>query len=400
MFIRRAAVYFSLILSVIVTLLIVEDYLPPHIKMKIDTNLSLCKFKLLNLYDKFYHKEKEYEISVKLAKKELKDTHISRLIDYLPIQGDEFINYHENEYVENDEEICLINDSKATIQFTIKEKNKPLKKKIFKEKNESNISKNKFFNKYMDLKVNGVDKYRTPQMERKMDGNKEYIELNLKGKLHYVGTNITNDVIEKPEKIYMDDIMNHREGEPDKIKITRQPSQGEGYWLKKIRIIGTDEAENRRKIEEEEKKKNNLKFGNLEDECSISEAVAIFGGSKIFTSNPCTKENNFEYCESVGYISGSIGDTITWYYAEVIDSDLKFANPKAHELSLKLCKQKSENPDTCTIWGSMVNGCGAIASSPTGTFGVGYAMNFMKAVNANLNKVFATQKAMETCEKK
>lgn len=134
MFIRRAAVYFSLILSVIVTLLIVEDYLPPHIKMKIDTNLSLCKFKLLNLYDKFYHKEKEYEISVKLAKKELKDTHISRLIDYLPIQGDEFINYHENEYVENDEEICLINDSKATIQFTIKEKNKPLKKKIFKEK--------------------------------------------------------------------------------------------------------------------------------------------------------------------------------------------------------------------------------------------------------------------------
>ena len=26
-------------------------------------------------------------------------------------------------------------------------------------------------------------------------------------------------------------------------------------------------------------------------------------------------------------------------------------------------------------------------------------MNFMKAVNANLNKVFATQKAMETCEK-
>jgi len=367
--------------------------------MRIDTNLSLCKFKLLNFYDKIYNKEKEYEISVKLTKKVPKETEISRLIDYLPLQDDEFINYHEEENVEDDEDLCLINDSKATIQFTIKEKNLPLKKKLFKERTESKKAKDKFFSKYMDLKVNGMDKYKTPQMERKMDGDKEYIELNLQGKLHYVGTNVTSEVMEKPEKIYMDEVMSRREGGPDKIKITRQPSQGEGYWLKKIRIIGFDDDENNKSIEEEERKKNNLKLGNLEDECSIKEAIAIFGGSKIFTTFPCTKENDYEYCESVGYIAGSIGDTITWYYAEVIDSDLKFANPKAHELSMQLCKQKSENPDSCTVWGSMVNGCGVIASSPTGTFGVGYAMNFMKAVNANLNKVFATQKAMESCEK-
>jgi len=35
---------------------------------------------------------------------------------------------------------------------------------------------------------------------------------------------------------------------------------------------------------------------------------------------------------------------------------MKYANPKAHELSLKLCKQKSSNPDTCSVWGSMLNG--------------------------------------------
>ncbi|OUM60110.1 hypothetical protein PIROE2DRAFT_63355 [Piromyces sp. E2] len=129
-----------------------------------------------------YNREKEYEITVKIEKRVPKETQISRLIDYLPLEGDEFINYRE---IEND--LCLINDSKPTIQFTIQEKNLSLKKKIFKERTESNISKDKFFNKYMDLKVNGVDKYRTPEMERKMDGDKEYIEMDLKGKLHYVG---------------------------------------------------------------------------------------------------------------------------------------------------------------------------------------------------------------------
>jgi len=352
MFIRTAAVYISLILSVIVTLLIAEEYLPPKMKMRIDTGVSVCKLRLLHLYDKVWNKEKEYEITVKLEKRVPKDAPISRLMDYLPLQQENvYINYHEDDTAEKDNDLCLIHDSKATIQFTIQEKDVPLKKKIFKERSESKLSKDKFFNKYMDLKINGVDKYKTPQMERKMDGNKEYIELNLKGKLRYVGTNITNDVTEKPEKIYMDEIHTRREGGPEKIKITRQPSQGEGYWLKKIRIFGVDDN-----LEEEEKKRNNVKIGNLEDQCSIDEAIAVFDGSKIFTANPCTKENDYVYCESVGYIAGSVGETITWYYAEVIDSDLKFANPKAHELSLKLCKQKSANPDTCTVWGSMVNG--------------------------------------------
>jgi len=392
MFIRTAAVYVSLILSVLVTILIIQEYIPPQLKMKIDTNLSLCQYKLFNYFDKLFNKEKEYEISVKLAKGKPK-SEISRLMEYLPLQDNEFINYRETENNDEDANICLINDSKATIQFTIKEKNLSLKEKIFKERTESKISKDKFFNKYMDLKINGVDKYRTPQMERKMDGDKEYVEMNLKGKLRYVGTNFTNDVIEKPEKLYVDDITTRREGEPDKIKITRQPSQGEGYWLKRIHIHGYNDDP------DEGKKKYNLKYGNLEDICSITESVAVFGGSKIVTANPCKKENDYEYCESVGYISGSVGDTISWFYAEVIDSDVKFANPKAHELSLELCKQKSFDPDKCSIWASMLNGCGVIASSPTGTFSVGYAMNFMKAVNANLNQVFATQNAMESCEK-
>jgi len=370
-----------------------EDYVPPKIQMKINTNISILKFKIYKIYDKIYNKEKEYEISVKLEKKRPNKLPISRLVEYLPLQDDKYINYHENENVISDEDICLINDSKTTIQFTIREKNLSLKKKIFKEKNQSHISRNKFFNKYLHLKKIGINKYRTPKMERKMDGNKEYVEMNLKGKLRYVGTNFTNDVIEKPEKIYIDEITTHRTGEPDKIKVTRQPTQGEGYWLKKIRIIGLDDNL------DEDIKKNNISEGNLEDNCSIDESIAIFGGSKVITSNACKKENDFQYCESIGYISGSVGETINWYYAEIVDSDIKFANPKAHELSLNLCKQKSDSPENCTIWASMLNGCGVIASSPTGTFGVGYAMNFMKAVNANLNKYFATQKAMETCEK-
>eukprot|EP00833_Pecoramyces_ruminatium_P002100 jgi/Orpsp1_1/1176132/evm.model.c7180000056517.1 len=392
MFIRRAAVYVSLILCVLVTLLIMQEYVPQKLQIMINTNLSFFKYKLINFYDKICNIEKEYEISVELSKKKINNSQISRLSEYLPLQDNEYINYHEvNEKEEKD--ICLINHSKPIIQFTIKEKNLPLKKKILKKRTENTVLKDNFFNKYMDLKINGVDKYKSPRMERKMDGEKEYVEMNLKGKLRYVGTNFTNDVIEKPEKLYVDDITTRREGEPDKIKVTRQPSQGEGYWVKKIRIIGLNEDP------EEEKKKNNLTNGNLEDVCSINEAIAIFEGSKIVTSIPCTKENDFEYCESVGYISGSVGEKITWYYAEVIDSDVKYANPKAHELSLELCKQKSNNPENCTIWGSMLNGCGVIASSPTGTFSVGYAMNFMKAVNANLNKVFATQKAMDSCEK-
>jgi len=56
----------------------------------------------------------------------------------------------------------------------------------------------------------------------------------------FIGTNFTSNVIENPEKIYMDDIVTRRTGEPDKIKITRQPSQGEGYWLRKIHILGSD----------------------------------------------------------------------------------------------------------------------------------------------------------------
>jgi len=397
MFIRTAAVYISLFLSIIVTLLILHEYIPPRIQIMIDTNLSLYKYKLHNLYEKFYNKEKEYEISVKLAKKksDSNNVRISRLIEYLPLQNDEFINYREKERNNEEQDICIINDSKATIQFTIQEKNLSFKRKIFKERTESNISKDKFFNKYMDLKINGVNKYKTPQMERKMDGDKEYVEMKLKGKLRYVGTNYTNDVIEKPEKLYIDEITTRREGNPDTIKITRQPSQGEGYWLRKIHIIGYNDED----FEDVEKKKSDLKNGNLDDECSVKDAVAVFGGSKVFTAIPCKKENDYRFCESVGYISGSVGDTITWYYAEVIDSDVKFANPKAHELSLNLCKQKSDNPEKCSIWASMLNGCGVIASSPTGTFGVGYAMNFMEAVNANLNKVFATQKAMEICEK-
>jgi len=35
---------------------------------------------------------------------------------------------------------------------------------------------------------------------------------------------------------------------------------------------------------------------------------------------------------------------------------MKYANPKAHDLSLDLCKQKSKNPESCTIWASMLNG--------------------------------------------
>ncbi|ORX55352.1 hypothetical protein BCR36DRAFT_281640 [Piromyces finnis] len=167
--------------------------------MKINTNLSTYKFKLHKFYDNIINKEKEYEISVKLSKKVPKESQISRLIDYLPLQDDEFINYHENNNTENDEDLCLINDSKTTIQFTIQEKNLSLKKKIFKERTESNISKDKFFSKYMDLKVNGVDKYKIPQMEKKMDGDKEYIELNLKGKLRYVG-NILIEKITKKKK--------------------------------------------------------------------------------------------------------------------------------------------------------------------------------------------------------
>jgi len=391
MVIRTAVVYISLILTILVTFLILQEFVPTNIEIIINSNWSLCKYKILSFYDKIYNKEKEYEISVQLSSKNSDNSKISRLIDYLPLQNDEYINYYEEE----ENKICLINHSKPTIQFTIKEKNLSFKKKIFKERTENNISKDQFFNKYLDLKIHGVDKYKTPQMERKMDGDKEYIDMNLKGKLRYVGTNFTSNVIENPEKIYMDDIVTRRTGEPDKIKITRQPSQGEGYWLRKIHILGSDNDD----LIEEERNKNNIVNGNLEDVCSIKEAVAVFKGSKIITAIPCTKENDYEYCESVGYISGSIGEEISWYYAEVIDSDVKYANPKAHELSLKLCKEKSNNPDTCTVWGSMLNGCGVIASSPTGTFSVGYAMNFMKAVNANLNKVFATQKAMDSCEK-
>ncbi|KAG4106364.1 hypothetical protein H8356DRAFT_1286734 [Neocallimastix lanati (nom. inval.)] len=392
MFIRTAAVYISLILSVLVTLLLIQEYIPSNLHIIINSNLSIFKYKLLNIYDKLFNIEKEYEISVEFSTKESNNTKISRLIEYLPLQNNEYINYYENDNEEND--ICLIDHSKPTIQFTIKEKNLSLKKRILKERKENNIAKDKFFNKYMDLKIHGTDKYKTPPMERKMDGEKEYVEMNLKGKLRYVGTNFTTDILEKPEKLYIDDITNRRVGAPDTIKVTRQPSQGEGYWLKKIRIIGVNDNER-----DEEIKKNNIENGNLNDVCTIDEAIVIFGGSKIVTTVPCTKENDYEYCESVGYISGSIGEKITWYYAEVIDSDMKYANPKAHELSLKLCKQKSSNPDTCSVWGSMLNGCGVIASSPTGTFSVGYAMNFMKAVNANLNQVFATQNAMKSCEK-
>jgi len=310
MFIRTAAVYISLFLSIIVTLLILHEYIPPRIQIMIDTNLSLYKYKLHNLYEKFYNKEKEYEISVKLAKKksDSNNVRISRLIEYLPLQNDEFINYREKERNNEEQDICIINDSKATIQFTIQEKNLSFKRKIFKERTESNISKDKFFNKYMDLKINGVNKYKTPQMERKMDGDKEYVEMKLKGKLRYVGTNYTNDVIEKPEKLYIDEITTRREGNPDTIKITRQPSQGEGYWLRKIHIIGYNDED----FEDVEKKKSDLKNGNLDDECSVKDAVAVFGGSKVFTAIPCKKENDYRFCESVGYISGSVGDTITW----------------------------------------------------------------------------------------
>jgi len=394
MSLRTAAVYVSLILCVLVTFMIVHEYVPRKIRMRVNTNLSFYKFKFFNYYDKFYNDEKEYEISVKLSKKKPDNAQFSRLLDYLPFQNNEYINYYENNNETEEKDICLINHSKPTIQFTIQEKKKSLKEKLLKRKADSNTLKNNFFNKYMDLKINGVDKYnKALRMEKKMDGDKEYVEMKLKGKLRYVGTNFTSNVIEKPEKLYIDDITTRRVGEADKIKITRQPSQGEGYWVKKIHIIGFNDDP------DEGRKRNNLINGNLEDVCSIDEAVAIFGGSKIITSFPCTKENNYEYCESVGYISGSVGKTITWYYAEVIDSDIKYANPKAHEISLNLCKQRSYNPESCTIWGSMLNGCGVIASSPTGTFSVGYAMNFMKAVNANLNKVFATQKAMDSCEK-
>jgi len=393
MFIRTAAIYITLILSIIVTLLIMEEYIPPQIQMRINTNISILKFKLYKVYDKLYSREKEYEISVKLEKKKPSKFPVSRLAEYLPLQDNEYINYQEVGNTNSDEGICKINDSKPTIRFTIKEKNVSLKKKIFNKKDQGHVSRNKFFNQYLDLKKTGINKYKTPQMERKMDGNKEYVEMNLKGKLRYVGTNFTNNVIDKIEKLYVDEITTRRTGEPDIIKVTRQPSQGEGYWLKKIRIIGLDNDPN------EEKKKNNLSQGNLEDSCSIDESIAIFGGSKVVTSNACKRVDDFRYCESIGYISGSVGETINWYYAEIVDSDMKYANPKAHELSLNLCKQKSKNPESCTIWASMLNGCGVIASSPTGTFSVGYAMNFMKAVNANLNEVFAKQKAMEICEK-
>jgi len=187
MFIRTAAIYIALILSIIVTLLVVEEYIPPQLQMKINTNISILKFKLYKVYDKLYNKEKEYEISVKLEKKKPNKFPVSRLVEYLPLQDNEYINYHEEENTNRDEDICKINDSKTTIQFTIKEKNIPLKKKIFNKKNQSHISRDKFFNQYLDLKKIGINKYKTPQMERKMDGNKEYVEMNLKGKLRYVG---------------------------------------------------------------------------------------------------------------------------------------------------------------------------------------------------------------------
>jgi len=185
MFIRTAAVYISLILSVLVTLLLIQEYIPSNLHIIINSNLSIFKYKLLNIYDKLFNIEKEYEISVEFSTKESNNTKISRLIEYLPLQNNEYINYYENDNEEND--ICLIDHSKPTIQFTIKEKNLSLKKRILKERKENNIAKDKFFNKYMDLKIHGTDKYKTPPMERKMDGEKEYVEMNLKGKLRYVG---------------------------------------------------------------------------------------------------------------------------------------------------------------------------------------------------------------------
>jgi len=178
MFIRTAVVYISLILTILVTFLILQEFVPTNIEIIINSNWSLCKYKILSFYDKIYNKEKEYEISVQLSSKNSDNSKISRLIDYLPLQNDEYINYYEEE----ENKICLINHSKPTIQFTIKEKNLSFKKKIFKERTENNISKDQFFNKYLDLKIHGVDKYKTPQMERKMDGDKEYIDMNLKGK--------------------------------------------------------------------------------------------------------------------------------------------------------------------------------------------------------------------------
>jgi len=62
-----------------------------------------------------------------------------------------------------------------------------------------------------------------------------------------------------------------------------------------------------------ERRKDNLSQGNLEDSCSIDEAVAVFGGSKVVKSNACQRVDDFQYCESIGYISGSVGETINWY---------------------------------------------------------------------------------------